>query len=254
MNSSDAKQELRHRFREDGFVALPQFLSETEVGELRENVARFINHVAPTMPREEVFYEDKNDPTTLKQLQRMHEHDDYFRRLMFGSRFERLAAALLEHEVRGVNLQYFNKPPGIGKPTPAHQDGYYFMLEPSEAVTMWLAIDDVDEENGCVRYVRGSQLRGMRPHGRTQILGFSQGMLDFGTEQDRRDEVAFPASPGDLLVHHALTIHRADGNRSTHRNRQAIGFIYYSTAANESEQKQRYHAELVQQLKTDGKV
>lgn len=233
---------------------MPQFLSEAEVGELRENIARFIKIVVPTMPREEVFYEDKDNPTTLKQLQRMFEYDGYFHDLMFGSRFERLAAKLLEHEVRGINMQYFNKPPGIGQPTPPHQDGYYFMLEPNEALTMWLALDDVDEENGCVRYVRGSHLQGLRPHGRTKTLGFSQGLLDFGTDQDKQSEVAFPASPGDLLVHHALTIHRADGNTSSHRSRQAVGFIYYSTAAKESEEKQKYCAELVQQLKAEGKV
>ena len=47
------------------------------------------------------------------------------------------------------NLQYFNKPAGVGKPTPPHQDGYYFMLKKHNAVTCWLALEKVDEENGC---------------------------------------------------------------------------------------------------------
>ena len=249
-----ADQDLRIRFQSTGFVALPGFLDEKDVLELRANVARFIATVVPAMPREEVFYEDKDDATTLKQLQRMFAYDEYFHGLMFGSRFERLAAALLEHEVRGVNMQFFNKPASIGKPTPAHQDGYYFMLEPNEAVTMWLALDDVDEENGCVRYVRGSHLRGLRPHGRTQTLGFSQGLLDFGSDDDKRNEVALPARPGDLLVHHALTIHRADGNRSRDRTRRALGLIYYSTAAKECKEKQRRHAALMYELKNTGKI
>jgi ectoine hydroxylase-related dioxygenase (phytanoyl-CoA dioxygenase family) len=50
-------------------------------------------------------------------------------------------------------MQYFNKPPSVGQPTPPHQDGYYFMLDPCEAVTMWFALDEVDEENGRMRYV-----------------------------------------------------------------------------------------------------
>ena len=45
-----------------------------------------------------------------------------------------------------MNLQYFNKSPGANKPTPPHQDGYYFMITPCEAVTMWLALDEVDDE------------------------------------------------------------------------------------------------------------
>ena len=89
---------------------------------------------------------------------------------------------------------------------------------------MWLALDVVDEENGCVRYVRGSHRRGMRPHGRTGVLGFSQGITDYGQPEDLADEIAFPAQPGDLLVHHALTIHRADGNRSATRHPTLFGF------------------------------
>lgn len=251
-NHNDAQ--LVERFRADGYVALPGFLNAQEVTSLCEHVERFVRDIAPQMPAEQVFYEDKADRTSLKQLQQMFEYDAFFRSMMFGSRFEKLASTLLQTEVRGVNMQYFNKPPGISQPTPPHQDGYYFMLEPSEAVTMWLALEDVDEETGCVRYVNGSHLLGLRPHRQTQTLGFSQGILDFGTKADVSNEVPFPAKPGDLLVHHALTIHRADKNRSTTRSRKALGFIYYSADATESPQKKQRQAALVEQLRLEGKV
>ena len=253
MTGSFGEQDLK-RFHDDGYVAFPGFLTTPQLADLQDNVDRFIRDVISKMPPEEVFYEDKVRPETLKQIQRMFEHDDYFHDLMFDSRFEQLAADLLQHDVRGVNMQYFNKPPMIGQATPAHQDGWYFMLEPNEAVTMWLALDDVDEENGCVRYIRGSHRHGLRPHGRTQTLGFSQGLLDFGTEDDVQHEAAFPASPGDLLVHHALTVHRADGNRSPTRSRRALGFIYYSTAAQESPEKQQRHRALIEDLRNSGKI
>jgi len=253
MSTHQNDRRLIEKFRTDGYVALPGFLNSQEVAELRAQVRRYISDVAPTMPREEVFYEEKNDPDTLKQLQQMFAYDEYFHELAFGSRFERLAAMLLEHEVRSVNMQYFNKPPGIGKPTPAHQDGYYFMLDSHEAVTMWLALEDVDEQTGCVRYVRGSHKDGLRPHGQTETLGFSQGLKDYGPSDSER-EIAFPAQPGDLLVHHALTIHRADANRSPTRSRQALGFIYYSTNATESEAKRKRNAELKRRLVAEGKV
>jgi phytanoyl-CoA hydroxylase len=220
-------------FTTDGYVALPGFLGTAELATLRRNVDRYIREIVPTLPPEHVFYEDKQRPETLKQLQVMHEHDPYFAELFLDGPFVRLAGELLGDRAVGKNLQYFNKPPGVGQPTPAHQDGYYFKLDPCEALTMWLALDDVDEENGCVRYVRGSHRRGMRPHARTNVLGFSQGITDYGTAEDVADEIAFPARPGDLLAHHALTIHRADGNRSTTRSRRSLGFIYYAAGAQE---------------------
>lgn len=226
-------QILRSKFEADGFVAIPGFIGPTQLAELNSNLERFTREVVPALPADHVFYEDKQRPESLKQLQLMQTYDRYFEDLFARADFVQLAETLLGDVVVGKNLQYFNKPPGIAQPTPAHQDGYYFKLEPPEAVTMWLALDVVNEENGCVRYICGSHRRGMRPHGRTGVLGFSQGISDFGKPEDLADEVAFPAQPGDLLVHHALTIHRADGNRSVDRNRRSLGFIYYAEKARE---------------------
>ena len=247
--------QVSEAFTRDGYVALTGFLPPDRVAELREMVARFIHERVPQLPREQVFYEVKGQPDSLKQIQQLFAHDAYFQRMMFGSEFEKLAELLLQGPVVGKNLQYFNKPPQIGKATPPHQDGYYFMLDPCEAATMWLALEEVNEENGCVRYVRGSHRRGLRAHGRTQTLGFSQGVTDYGTPEDLADEVAFPAQAGDLLVHNAMTIHRANGNRSRTRTRQALGFIYYSARAKVDEAAHAaYQKRLAAEMKEKGKL
>lgn len=241
---------FQQAFRKDGYVALKGFLKADEVEELLNNLQRFFHEVVPSMPTHHVFYEDQENKNTLKQLQQLFNYDPYFHQLMFGSKFEQVAEILLEDKVVGKNMQYFNKPPQVGKPTPPHQDGYYFMLEPSEAVTMWLALEEVDEENGCVRYVKGSHKQDYRPHSRTNTLGFSQGIIDYGTEEDRAYETPIPAQAGDLLVHHAMTIHRADGNNSTYRTRRALGFIYYAEKAREDKEKhEAYQRKLQEELK-----
>ncbi len=255
MSRADAKSEWLRRFEADGYVPFPQLVAGDELTELLANVDRFVNDIVPQLPPEHVFCEDRNDPSTLKQIQQMGEHDGWFRQLFTASRFREIAELLLGGPVVPKNMQYFNKPPGIGQPTPPHQDGYYFMLDPCEAVTMWLALDDADEENGCVRYVRGSHKHGMRKHARTQTLGFSQGIVDYATGAGGDSEVAFPAAPGDLLVHHALTVHRADGNRSATRSRRALGFIYYSERAREdSAAHAAYQSKLAEQMKATGKI
>ena len=245
---------LNPQFSSDGYLALPGFVSGAEFADLLQQVERFIAEVLPSLPSEHVFYEDKDDPATLKQIQQMGAHDPWFRQLFTASRFRELAEELLEGPVVPRNMQYFNKPPGIGRPTPPHQDGYYFMLDPCEAVTMWFALDPADEENGCVRYVRSSHRDGMRPHGRTETLGFSQGILDFPLPSDEAREQSMSAQPGDLMVHHALTIHRAGGNPSP-RHRRALGFIYYSERAREDvAAHQAYQARLAEEMRQEGKL
>ena len=120
---------------------------------------------------------------------------------------------------------------------------------------MWLALDDVDESNGCVRYIRGSHKLGMRAHGRTQTLGFSQGIVDYPTTADLDFEVAMTAEPGDLLVHDAMTIHRADANGTSDRSRRALGFIFYSARTRADEAAHAaYQQSLTNELKAAGKI
>lgn len=221
---------LRKDFLKDGYILFPKFIQKNEIEKINQRLVELINTKINDMPAKDVYYEDINNKDTLKQLQRLFEYDPLFYNMMFGSRFQKLASILLDDNVIGKNIQYFNKPPRIGKPTPPHQDGYYFMLTPNEAVTMWMALEDVNNENGCVRYVKGSHKYGIRSHGRTETLGFSQGITDYGCPNDLENEVFHPTQAGDLLVHHSLTIHRADGNKSN-RSRKAMGFIYYAEKA-----------------------
>jgi phytanoyl-CoA hydroxylase len=243
-------------FQRDGYICVDPLLSGPQMVELNGEIARFIRDVVPTMPETQVYFEDKSDNTSLKQLQRMFEHDAHFNDLMLNGVVRDIAREILQDEVVPVNMQYFNKPAGIGQATPPHQDGYYFHLTPCEAVTGWLALEDVDHENGCIHYVRGSHKHDeFRPHGQTGVLGFSQGMTDFGTADDQENTVAFPGQAGTFLMHHAKTIHWAGANRSATRSRRALGFIYYAKSAKlDIAKREAYQRTLDVQLKQNNKI
>ncbi|MCE7063188.1 phytanoyl-CoA dioxygenase family protein [Dyadobacter sp. CY343] len=246
---------IKKRFEEDGYVFLPGFMSQEEITDVNQKLEVFIADVVPGLPANDVFYEDKNAPETLKQIMHVSEYEPSFAPMLHNSKFSEIAGQLLEDQIVPRILEYFNKPPKIGKPTPPHQDGYYFMLKPAKAVTMWMALENVDEANGCVRYVRGSHKKGMRRHGRTQTLGFSQGITDYGLPEDLENEIAFPAKPGDLLIHDSLTIHRADGNQTSDRTRRALGFIYFGESAREDvEAKAAYQAQLQKEMREKGEL
>ncbi len=237
----------RQVYLEKGFVSLPGFFDAREIAICLEKIREFIETLVPKLPRDHVFYEAREELSTLKQIQQMQHHCPWCNEFMNG-RPRALAEELMGKGVVARNMQYFNKPPLAGRPTPPHQDGYYFKLNPPEALTMWLALDEVNEENGCIRYVAGSHRDGLRAHGPTGTLGFSQGMTDFGRPGDLSREEVMQASPGDLLVHDSMTIHRAEGNTSGTRNRRALGFIFYSEDALEDERaKEEYRREAQRQ-------
>ena len=154
---------LKEDFDRDGYVIIEGFLRPAEAAEVNAQVDRYIAEVLPGLPGNAAFYEVKGDPETMLRLQDMASHDPYFAELYHSEGFSGLGAMLLGDKAVATNMQWFNKPARIGRETPPHQDGFYFMLEPNEALTLWLALDPVDQENGCVRYVPGSHRQGMRP-------------------------------------------------------------------------------------------
>ena len=216
-------EQHRLELEQDGFTVVRQFLSGEELVELMSNVDRYIREVVPGLPDSDAFYQDKSRPETLKQMQHMNQ-DPFFEAYRKNPKWITLATALLGEPVESQGAEWFNKPPGIDHQTPPHQDNFYFNLKPPSVITAWLALDPTDEENGCLRYVRGSHRHGLRPHHVTSVLGFSQGVSDYGPA-DQQLEVVIKLQPGDLAIHHGETIHRADANRSFDRPRRAFAMV-----------------------------
>ena len=242
MSVSTTKSE----FDRDGFAIVRQFLSRDEFEELNRQLDRYINEIVPGLPHEDAFYIDRARPESLKQLQHMGQ-DAFFQDYRNHPRWIELAQTLLDEEVETQEPEWFNKPPGTEHPTPPHQDNFYFCLKPPQVVTIWLALDHVDEENGCLRYVTGSHHAGVRPHGPTSVLGFSQGISEY-TSEDETNERAIILEPGDAVVHHGNTIHRADPNRSADRNRRAFAMVIRGKSCERDDSAyERYLAALKQQ-------
>ena len=139
-------------------------------------------------------------------------------------------------------------------PNPALQDNRcYSFVARGAFCERAQALDAGDEANGCVRYIRASHRAGLRPHARTATLGFSRGITEFG-EEDLVNEVKCPAEPGDLLAHHAWTIHRAEANTSP-RSRRALGFIFYGESAREdATAHEAYQKLLAAELAMEGRI
>lgn len=242
----DEKKELKSRFDEQGFVVVKDFLDRGELLELLSELDRYIQEVVPTLGREKAFFHDPGRPETLKQLQCM-DGDPFFEQYRFHPAWNGLAETLLGEAVEPITPEWFNKPPGTDHATPPHQDNYYLCYQPPQVVTLWLAIDPVDEENGCLRYLPGSHLHPLRPHSQTAVLGFSQGITDY-RDEDRQQEMAVLMEPGDIVAHHGTMIHRADANASDDRQRRAFATVFHAARCRkDSEAVARYQSQLKDQ-------
>ena len=227
------KQKSKKQFDQDGYLYFPGFLDKIETNQIKSRLDKIVEEGLQDIPTGHIKFENTENKQGVKMIQDLHLYDPLFKNILFESKFSALAAELLGEKVVGKTVEFFNKPAKIGKATPPHQDGYYFMLTPMSAVTFWISLEEVDKDNGWVSYVKGSHLNGVRTHRKSGTIGFSQEIVDFGTPSDLENEEFIATNPGDVLVHHALTIHRAAPNTSINRSRKALGLIYFGESAKE---------------------
>jgi phytanoyl-CoA hydroxylase len=118
---------------------------------------------------------------------------------------------------------------GDKKPALWHQDGPNWQLEPLEAITLWIAIDDSTTENGCLRIIPGSHKSGLhklQPANQTpNIFGWQ---IDPGLVQEEK-AVDIVLQAGDISVHHPQVIHGSGTNNSQGR-RAGMSIRYIPTS------------------------
>ena len=234
--------QYKESYDRDGFVLIRNFLSADECEPLFAALDRYIREVVPSIPDESAFYQDKSRPETLKQLQHLEKYEPYFEGYSSHPKWNALASTLIGEEAHTLGPKWMDKPPKIDHPTPPHQDNFYFKFNPPHVASVWMAIDPVDEGNGCLRYIPGSHQRGIRPHTLTSVLGFSQGITDYCSKDEEMEEVV-DMEPGDVVVHHGQIIHRADPNQSTTRHRRAFAMVYYGVSCKVDEKAKQLHVE-----------
>jgi ectoine hydroxylase-related dioxygenase (phytanoyl-CoA dioxygenase family) len=122
--------------------------------------------------------------------------------------------------VKCMQTMLFSKPPGF--PGQAwHQDERFIPTRDRSLVAAWIALDDADDANGCLRVLPGSHRTGQiwpfRPHGRPDEYDPTDEAYGF----DESAEVLVEVRTGDVVFFNGYLLHRSLRNRSD-RSRRAF--------------------------------
>ncbi len=105
---------------------------------------------------------------------------------------------------------------------PWHQDNGYAAVEPATNVTTWVALDDVDERNGCVWIMPRSHRKGLLDHKTKSADSWHPTLPVEG------DGVPAILKAGEAVAFTGLTLHRSKLNHTPHARRAF--FMEYADA------------------------
>ncbi len=115
---------------------------------------------------------------------------------------------------------FINKPPQQEKGGSFHQDATFNAMD-ARSLIVWLAVEDADEQNGCMRFIPGSHTRGVVE---CDVSHYVIDPSQYG--QDIPCEV--PAGYGVFMSD--LLMHSSPPNRSKERYRPGFTATYISAA------------------------
>jgi len=222
----ELRVDIKQEFEQNGFLILQEAFADREIARLSDEVDEIVQGRAAYLPAQEIIYEPETDPPRVRNAFRMHLNNNVFLEAAKHPPLIAVVQEILGNRIRLYGSQVFAKPAQVGTQVPRHQDMPYWPFEPFELVSAWIALDDSNVENGCVRYVAGSHKLGMLPHVPSGVAGNSLGLVD-----DPRI-AALPEHPvevrrGSCILHHCLTVHRSEANKSPTPRRGLI-FVYMS--------------------------
>lgn len=216
----------------DGFFLARGLYSRKETEAIRDHFMEW-----NSSDRKEDFDgldETGHDP--LAQFPRIihpHRKDELSLKFLLDTRIRRQLLELLAEEPLAAQTMFYFKPPGA-RGQALHQDQHYLRAEPGTCIAAWLAVDDCDDDNGCLTVVPGSHELPLLCHVPADTsISFT---ADTVPVPEGFRVVPVHMKAGDVLFFHGALIHGSGPNRSNDRFRRALIAHYVSGDARKASQ------------------
>lgn len=239
------------QFHRDGYLVLEDFLSDEDVTSLRKSIIGLIDNFQPdqhpctvfttadSQQSRDVYFLESGDKIRYfleegavdkegkllvdktrafnKIGHALHWLDPDFKRVTFDSRIKEITRDIGFKDPAVAQSMYIFKQPGIGGEVTPHQDSSFLHTVPLNIMGLWIALEDVTLENGCLWFIPGSHRQGIgrrfirNPDPSSPILTLYTGPKD---EYNDADFIPGPVRKGALVLIHGEVVHKSERNAS----------------------------------------
>jgi len=214
---NSGNNDIVEQYQRNGYVIVPNVLDEAIIEQSKEHI-QYLQRQYPELRAEQLA-------TGVVPM------DKFWLQLVSDPRLLNIAEQFIGPDIALFASHYIAKPPRTGLPVLWHQDGSYWPLEPMKVITLWLALDDSDPDNGCMRVIprtQGDTIVNQRDMKQTasdeNVLNSSMDLSAIDASQAR--DLILRA--GDVSIHNPNIVHGSEANKSD-RWRRGLTIRYIPT-------------------------
>jgi ectoine hydroxylase-related dioxygenase (phytanoyl-CoA dioxygenase family) len=225
----------RASYKASGFVVVEDLFDPADMQDFKQHAIETC--LDPHTPAKNVKWNaqveagavEKSGKDALHAFWRPHTISEKYRALCLGKRLTGPLASVLGPNVIAFNGLVIFKMKEIGLAFPYHQDLWYFKRgsDIKQSCGIWMALDDSDEENGCLWVVPGSHRGPIYEHAEPEGA-FQQKEFKEVVEARDMNERPVPMKSGSCLFFSGGLLHRSGPNLS---DRDRSCYVMHNTSA-----------------------
>ena len=229
--------EQLQQFQEDGFLILRGFADKKKCDAILDVAKVHLKYKIEPIETEigydekskeyrtdVVDYSKEESGTTVRRLRQVYSRDILFKEWMEDENIRPILQQVLNDQVV-ITTSHHNsimtKMPHQSTQTRWHQDRRYWRYLDDNLISVWLALDDENSENGVLEFIPGSH----RMH--FELDQFDE--KEYFREDSNKNipliekKVSTTLQKGDVVLFHSLLLHRANKNDT---DKAKISFVY----------------------------
>ncbi|MFS4466705.1 phytanoyl-CoA dioxygenase family protein [Maribacter sp. 2210JD10-5] len=219
-------------YNEYGFLVAPNLLNKKSIDELNDDAVKIVTGKSGEI--EGVLPVEVNDTIedTLKRYAAIHfphKVSDVMKKHASCDEIAEVLSKIVSPNVKCLQTMLFMKAPGK-KGQSWHQDEYFIPTRDKSLIGAWIALEDADEENGCLWVIPKSHkegyIRKRIPNENPNFADVDRADIKPYTEKDM---IKVEVTEGSVIFFHGYLLHMSLANRSNSRFRRAL-VGHYSSA------------------------
>jgi len=220
-----SKEQLEE-FNRNGFLILRGFYDTKNCEIIREIAKVHLKYkIEPIETEYEYIGVDKDEfKKSVRRLRQVYDRDIVFKNWMRNEEIKPILSQVLDEEpilVTAHHNSIMTKKAKTSSSTEWHQDIRYWRYDSDNLVSVWLALQEENQENGVLEFIPGSHKMQFNSEQFDEKEFFR---ADYEANKDLiSKKTSFELKAGDVVLFHCKLLHRANANMT---NEDKISFVY----------------------------